>query len=93
MMGSTEALQCRCGMGMMPTRGDGVGFYCPNCDQAQPQERLSLARRVTPEDIKYDLHWQSVIDTEYRDNTTPEVGSANSDDGGDTPSETEGDKT
>lgn len=91
MTATNELLRCRCGMGMMPTQGVSEGYYCPNCDQCQAQE-TKFERRLTPQDIKYNNYWDNVIRDEYVDHTEPEpeVGTPNSEDGGDTPSEPEG---
>lgn len=42
---------------------------CENCDSVQPQEPFSLARAKTRYDIRYDMYWLQVMNTEYQDNT------------------------
>lgn len=66
-MPTAEAVKCACGLQM---EDNGLGaFLCENCDTTQPQETLSLSRRKTKQDIRFDMYWLRVINTEYEDNT------------------------
>lgn len=76
MTGTAESPRCKCGMNMM--RSVGGALFCANCDQVQPQEPHRIKRRKTPNDIRFDMAWLMIIKEEYKDNTTTEVGSANS---------------
>lgn len=88
-------MKCRCGLAMMPTRGTKPGWCCPNCDHVQPQEPFSRGRAKTTEDVRFDMYWLRVMDSEYTDNTEnsdePGVGTTNPEDGGETSPENEGD--
>ena len=75
----TEKQKCRCGMSMFTT--DGGARLCENCDVVQSQEPFGIARRKTPQDIRFEMSWLRTINKEYKDNTKkkgPEVGSPNS---------------
>lgn len=78
-----ERVTCRCGLTMRTTPGGAK--YCANCDTTQPQEAMGLTRRKTDRDIRFEMSWLSTMNAEYTDNTKPEVGNPNSEEGtGDT---------
>lgn len=85
-----ERVMCRCGLPMLSTTGGAR--YCENCDGIQAQERLGMSRRVTREDIRFNMHWLREMDN-MKDNTKPEVGNPNTEVEGDTPDDTEGGTT
>jgi hypothetical protein len=69
-MPTHQAMMCPCGTQM---EDNGLGaFLCSNCDTVQPMQYLGYTRRKTTQDIRYEMHWVQVIDSEYKDNTKPE---------------------
>lgn len=93
MTGTEERTRCRCGLPMTLTQGGAK--VCENCDTVQSQEPFGIARRKTPQDIRFEMSWLRTINKEYKDNTKkkkPEVGSPNNNtgDGADAPPENEG---
>ena len=48
--------KCRCGIDRKSKNGV---WFCPNCDDCQPQERGKnpQPRKRTPHDVKYDVYW------------------------------------
>lgn len=88
-----ERVKCRCGLPMTATQGGGR--LCENCDTVQSQEPFRIARRKTPQDIRFEMSWLRTITKEYKDNTKkkkkPDVGSTNSPTGeAEAPPENEG---
>jgi len=67
MSATGELIKCRCGTRMIPNAFGAM--ICENCDQCQPQESFGIERRKTKQDIRYDMHWLRVMNTEYKDNT------------------------
>lgn len=88
MPATDEQVKCRCGLGM--TVLSGGARFCQNCDTVQPQEAFGYSRRKTTQDVRFEMSWLRTISEEYVDNTQPEVGTTNPDDGADTPPESEG---
>jgi hypothetical protein len=56
---------------------DRGAYYCPNCDQVQPQEAMLMERRKTKEDIRFQMYWLREFSL-YEDNTKKDVGNPNS---------------
>ena len=80
MTGTEERTKCRCGLPRSTTTG-GARF-CPNCDTVQSQEPFGIARRKTPQDIRFEMSWLRTINKEYKDNTKKtDVGNPNNHEG------------
>jgi hypothetical protein len=81
-----EALKCQCGLRFETTPGGAR--VCPNCDGVQPQEYVGFERRKTKYDIRFEMYWLRVFDSEYTDNTKKPKGQPEKGE----PDESEGEK-